>query len=89
MSKMKLSNGLFFSRRPCGTVSGKKQRVNTSRKGSTKELEEPVCKAVVLAPHFDTVFWALHQSRELQSDAKLGKNNCGDVFPPFLAYGAN
>lgn len=70
-------------------MQGKKQRVNTSRKGSTKEPREPACEAVVLAPHFDTVSWALHQSRELQSDAKPGKGNWGDVLlEPLASVGA-
>lgn len=54
--------------------------MNTSRKGSTKEAGEPACEAVVLALHFDTVLWALHQSGKLQSDTKPDKGNSGDVF---------
>ena len=60
--------------------AGKKQLVNTSRKGSTNEPGEPACEAVILALHFDTVLWAPHQSRELQSEAKPDKSNSGDVF---------
>lgn len=59
---------------------GKKQLVNASRTGSTKEPVEPAREAVVLALHFDTVLWALHQSRKLQSDTKPDKSNSG-MFP--------
>lgn len=39
-----------------------------------------MCKAVVLALHSDTVLWALHQSKKLQSDTRPDKSNSGDVF---------
>lgn len=44
-----------------------------------------MCKAVVLALHFDTALWALHQSRKLQSDTKPDESNSGDVFLESLA----
>lgn len=61
-------------------ITPKTWQETTGRKGSTKEPGEPVCEAVVLALHFDTILWALHQSRKLQSDTKPDKSNSGDVF---------